>query len=383
MCSGIGRRCAIDPLVIRIAFGLLIFTTWTGLLIYGAAALLMGDEQGDPSIAERVFHRRLDDAAVVGALVVLFLFGMITGFAGSSIAGGPGRDSVTALALLALAILVAQARGVNLVEAAKNLPDRLKGTPLEPEPQVAAAPVVTDVQEWIDLATLQPIEVVVPVAVPRPPKPPRAPERRRKHRSPLGKVFFLLACTVAAAMAPVAADNGDAAAQVQIICASALAVVGLGLLVGAWFGRPHGLVPLGALLSITLMLSAGAGALPADGRYGEVKWQPTDPTTTQPYRIVAGEGTLDLRALPLQPGQSYEVNAEIGLGGLRVILPTNAKVKVKASVFLGDITVNKKVISGPRARYEETVVGTAAADAPTIELTVKGRFGDLELTHAA
>ncbi|GAA3227504.1 PspC domain-containing protein [Actinocorallia longicatena] len=389
VCSGIARRTGIDPLVVRVGFALLVFTTWSGLLMYIAAALLMGDQEGNPSIAERAFHRRLDDAAVIGALVVLFLFGMLGGFVGSF--GGPGRDMVTSLVVLVFAVLIAQARGVDLVEAAKALPDRLKGVPME-YPPAAAAPAPhgpTETQEWIDLATLKPIEVVVPrrdhevnvqVKVAgrpwsRPPKPvPPA-------RSPLGHITFLLACVAGAAMVPFA-HGLETPRTIMIIASAALAVVALGLVAGTWIGRPHGLMFLGVALSATLLITAAAGTLPEGSRFGDTTWRPTA-TPTETYRMMAGDGTLDLRSLPLLPGQSYQVRAELGVGGLRVILPANAKVRVKASILLGDITIDKKTISGPRARYDDLVPGATTEDAPTIELTVKGRIGDLELTHAA
>jgi phage shock protein PspC (stress-responsive transcriptional regulator) len=390
VCTGLARRTGIDQLVYRAGFALLLFATGLGFFLYLAAGLLMAGEDGELSIVERATHRKLGTKAVLGVLGALLAAGVLIGVAGQGLISGLDSDSLTTLTVLGLVVLVARTRGVDLPALARTLPDELKGTPVT-EPSTPRAPVSDlGVQPgWIDLAKLNDprsglgpqidlgrkidigaqIESRVAAAM-------QAPVVV-KRRSPLTPVTLLLGVMVATAMIPAVAGR-PVDRSVQLVLAAALAVVGFGLVTGSRYGRPRGLVAVGTLLSLALVTTSVVGDVPAGSRYGDVRWRPVDVNGSQNYRVVAGGGRLDLTGLLLKPGQRLVVNAEVGLGQLKITLPPDAQVELHATLGLGDVTVDKHITSGPRAKVDQVLPGSGL-NPPVIELHVKGKIGDLEV----
>ncbi|MEO3787797.1 PspC domain-containing protein [Actinocorallia sp. B10E7] len=415
VCAGLGRYTGIDPLVFRVGFALLVFASWCALPLYVAALLLMPDEDGGPAPLERATGRLLAGTTTLTLLGVLLGTGILLDLTGQGLLNSLGGDALAALVIAALIALAAQARGADLVAAARTLPDRLRGEPL-PAMKTRTPPPTTPLEElqagWIDLATLQPYR---PPAAPRkesaerrapaepsgsaafldlseqtsgpasgevsePERPAAKPEHSRGGTPPVLSGVTLLLASAAGASSLAFTSGLPETASLQVAFATALAVVALGLVVGTWAGRTNGLVAVGALLSVALIGSTAAADVQNGARFGEVSWRPVDPNAAQPYRIIAGQGVLDLTALPLRDGGRYRVAAEVGLGGLRVVLPAHAQVELHVSTGLGDVTVDKKITSGPRARVERTLPG-AGSNPPVLELHVKGRLGDLEVVR--
>ncbi|MCD0453174.1 PspC domain-containing protein [Actinocorallia sp. API 0066] len=408
VCAGLGRYTGIDPLVYRIGWGVLLFVTWTTVPLYVLAAVMMAEPDGAPGIVERHTRRVIDGGAVLALLGLALAGGVIIDLVVSGAAGHLDADALGATMVVLLIALIAQARNVDLVATARGLPERLRGTPM-PEPagpasftvaSATVAPGPTVEVEWIDLATLKPFKVRVPAdeaasgqpearpsrpwTPPSPPQPdgPGRPAPKQRQGRALSLITLTLA--LAAAAAATVAAGGDIAEQQaqQLALAAGLGVIGLGLVTGTWFGRPRGLVAVGTLLSLALLTSAATTELPPGSRFGDVHWRPVDPNATQPYRIVAGTGTLDLTTLSLEPGRRYRVDARLGLGGIRIMLPAHARVELHAATGLGDITVDKKINSGPRVRVDQVLDGSGN-NPPTLEIHVRGRIGDVEVIRGA
>ncbi|MEO5875812.1 MAG: PspC domain-containing protein [Streptosporangiaceae bacterium] len=386
VCTGLARRTGIDQLVFRAAFVVLLFATGLGFFLYLAAGLLMGGEDGRSSFTECLTHRRFDAQAVLAVLGALLTFGVVFGIAGQGLVSGLDSDTLTAVTVLCVVALVARSRGVDLAAVARSLPERLKGTPpLAPPVQKVSMDKAGLHPEpgWIDLATLNDPRIdssPAPAHLPYAEAPRFVPEPKvevARRSSPLTPITLLFGVMAVAAMVPVAAGY-PLDRSLQILLATGLAVVGLGLVAGSAYGRPRGLVPVGALLSMALVTSSVVGDVPAGSRFGEVRWHPVDVNGSQNYRVVAGEGKLDLTGLPLRPGQRLVVNAAVGLGELKITIPRDARVELHASLGLGDVTVDKHITSGPRAKVDQVLPG-AGANPPVIELHVKGKIGDLEV----
>ncbi|MGH3389809.1 MAG: hypothetical protein ACRDOO_13135, partial [Actinomadura sp.] len=196
-------------------------------------------------------------------------------------------------------------------------------------------------------------------------------------------ITLLFATGAGAAVLPAAAGR-SANSVVQITVAAMLAVIGLGLVVGSVFGRGRGLVALGTLLSLGLLVTSLAALAPPNARYGDIDWRPVDAGgTEQTYRIALGGGRLDLTALPLRPGQRVRVNAEIMVGELRVTVPRDSRVEAHLNARAGDVTVDSRVISGPNATLNEVLEPEEPTkNPPTIELHVRGKLGNVEVTRA-
>jgi len=416
VCAGLGRYTGIDPLVFRVGFALLVFASWCAVPLYVLALLIMPEEDGEPAFLERRTGRLLAGSTVLTLLGVLLGAGVLIDLAGQGLLNSLGGDTLAAAVIVALAALIAQAKGADLVAAARTLPDRLRGEPLPVMTTQTLQHTVPPEEAqagWIDLATLQPFRPVpaaafreAPAERPGPEGPsgatdlfdlsePASSEKALEpERAAAGKpeclsgggppvlAWVTLLLASGAGASSLAFTSGlPQTASLQVACATALAVVALGLVAGTWAGRTNGLVAVGALLSMALVGGTAAADVQNGARFGEVSWRPVDPNAAQPYRIIAGQGVLDLTALPLHEGGRYRVAAEVGLGGLKVLLPSHVQVELRVSTGLGDVTVDKKITSGPRARVERTLPGSGT-NPPVLELQVKGRVGDLEVVRA-
>jgi hypothetical protein len=163
--------------------------------------------------------------------------------------------------------------------------------------------------------------------------------------------------------------------------APALAVVGLGLIVGGWF-RTRGLAAVGTLLALSLLATSVAAHLPKNLEYGDMEWRPMNATSThQEYRIGVGQGTLDLTALPLATGQHVSVDARVGLGGMEVKVPQGVRVRLDARIALGDLRIEHRTTSGPNAKVIRVLEpeGAAVKNPPEIDLRIRGKVGDVDV----
>jgi phage shock protein PspC (stress-responsive transcriptional regulator) len=161
-----------------------------------------------------------------------------------------------------------------------------------------------------------------------------------------------------------------------------LVVVGVGLLIAAWRGRAWALVPVG-LLFVLLIVVAEALVVPVDAGTGEqTEVVDTPAELARDHELFAGELTLDLRDAPLSAGETATVEAAVGAGQMRVLVPEDATVTVDADVRIGEVESD----GGPEAN--ESGVGldehfTLAGDArgPKLDLDLFVGFGSLEVTR--
>jgi phage shock protein PspC (stress-responsive transcriptional regulator) len=419
VCAGLGRYTRVDPVVFRVGFAVLtLAASGTGVFLYVAAALLMPADERSVSVAERVFKREFDGDAVVAALGALLTVCVLFSLAGGSL-GGRATGPLTAVTVSALALLVAHARGVDLIQVARTLPERFQGTPIRPgEPHQATSPA-PDPANMVDLATLdspvagttllagprqppadaqaadaQAAEPLTqpPLTQPSPTQPsptqplptvplPAPAEQPPAHScgSALTNLTLLVALAAGAVTVPFTTHD-SVTTRVSIAIATGLAVLGAGLIVASWYGRSRGLVSLGVVLCLALVATTAVGQLPSDGRWGDVRWRPAIARTDQSYRVIVGGGNLDLTALPLSDGQRVRVRAEVSLGELKVTVPGRVTTEVHARSSLGDVNVAGKVTSGPRARVDVVLPADGAAKRPpVIELFLRGRIGDVEV----
>src|SRR4030095_7870230 len=82
-----------------------------------------------------------------------------------------------------------------------------------------------------------------------------------------------------------------------------LTVLGGGLVVGTWWGRAWGLIPVGLLAVPVVAVAALAGSVPVQGDVAERLFQPTSVAEVRPtYRLTGGELILDLSKGDFGPG---------------------------------------------------------------------------------
>ncbi len=425
VCSGLGARTGVDPVVYRVGFGVLTLAHGQGILLYVLAVLFMPDHPTGMSVAERLFRRRFDAGGVLTVLGLLLGASVVLSVIGS----GVSTDAVAVLTVFGLVLLVAHARGVNLVGVARTLPERLAGhpptTPAETEFRTPPPKGTPMPDGMIDLSTLDssgasraasgssasgssasgssgsgssvfddtvsgdtahhygPDAVDLGGYGGRDGSGTTAtPRRRDRRKSPL--TWFTLGL---AALAGGITANAELSGRADwdgwtLVLAAALAVVGVGLLAGVRC-RVRGLATVASLLTFALLTTSVAATAPRGGEYGDTMWRPTDAAqAARDYRVTIGNGTLDLTALPVRPGQRLEVSAAVWTGQLRVELPANARVKLDARVKIGDIRVEERTVGGPNARTNEVLEPTAGGSDPAvITLRIRGTLGDVQVTR--
>jgi phage shock protein PspC (stress-responsive transcriptional regulator) len=161
-----------------------------------------------------------------------------------------------------------------------------------------------------------------------------------------------------------------------------LVVVGVGLLIAAWRGRAWALVPVGLLFAL-LIVTAEALVVPVDAGTGEqTEIVDTPAELARDHELFAGQLTLDLRDVRLSAGETATVEAAVGAGQLRVLVPEDATVTVDADVRIGEVVSD----GGPEANesglgLDERFTLAGAARGPEIDLDLFVGFGSLEVTR--
>ncbi|WP_459804561.1 PspC domain-containing protein [Herbidospora sp. RD11066] len=123
VCAGLGRFTGMDPVLFRVGFAVLLLGSGIGIILYIAAFLLMREPGGGPGYVEQWTRRIFDAETVMAALVSVFLLGLIVNLA----SGGIDRGTIVVGVLLAIALLAAHSRGVDVVGLITSIPERLAG----------------------------------------------------------------------------------------------------------------------------------------------------------------------------------------------------------------------------------------------------------------
>ncbi|WP_185756909.1 PspC domain-containing protein [Nocardia bhagyanarayanae] len=241
----------------------------------------------------------------------------------------------------------------------KTLADLPARAPSHPTP--AAFPGVTP-PSWDPLG-------VAPLAWDLPEPPPAravvapAPKRPRSRLTPVVLGLAILAAAGAGAIAAAGAEWMTPGR----IAAVALAVIGLGLVLGAFLRRGYGLLVVTAPLAGFVLLASMIGPIEFDrGAMGDHVWTPaTMADLQQEYRISMGAGTLDLRSLNLTENRA--VNVDVQMGEVRVLVPEGMTLRTDCTVNMGD------------NQCPEGVTGPNTPGAPVLDLNVDIQMGSVEV----
>jgi hypothetical protein len=171
--------------------------------------------------------------------------------------------------------------------------------------------------------------------------------------------------------------------QPPVFVAAALTVIGLGLVVGAWFGRARWIIPFGIVLSIAF---GGVTAIHNgewdDWRAGDVQWRPNSLTDLQSsYHNNIGNTVLDLSDLDFE-GQNYDVSVSVDIGDLHVILPENVDVTVEGRTSIGSGEIFDESWDG--LGQQTRTVTDFGSDGPgggRLHLTATVHTGNLEVSR--
>jgi len=336
VAGGLGRHTGIDPLVFRILFVVLTVFGGSGLLFYALGWLLVPDEGETDSEAARLAGGRRDGSTIAAVVigVVALCLGLI--LIGNLVDTGPGLGGLGVLVVVVALVLLFARSGPSTAPSQAAAPPYGPVPPPEPgaygqTPGTAYAATATHAPETAT-GPVPPPPAPPTYGPPVPPQQPPPPPKPPKERSYLGRLTVSAALIVVGLMVGWNSASDDDIRAVAIL-AAALAVVAAGLVVGAFMGRARWLIAIA--IPLTLATSATAVAdehLP--GGVGERDWAPASVMRAERgYELAIGEGQLDLTRLPA--GSTADIDARVGFGELRVIVPRDATVHVDGHVAAG------------------------------------------------
>lgn len=124
-----------------------------------------------------------------------------------------------------------------------------------------------------------------------------------------------------------------------------VAVLGLGLILGAFIGRARWLILLGVLLIPTLLASP---AFEYDWRSDEfdVRILPLDfDQLNETYAIEVGSLTIDLSQLPWN-GETIRLNARADAGDIDIFVPEGVGIRGQATADAGRVASEGRIAAG-------------------------------------
>jgi phage shock protein PspC (stress-responsive transcriptional regulator) len=361
VCGGLGRSLGVDPLLLRIVLAVMVFFAGTGIVLYAVGWLLLPVDDGTPSVGAQAVERgqkpRTQTVVLAVVLAVAIAFGVVGAFG--------HWDGPVLLSLVLIGLLVWLLRRTATPAA-----------PMAVSPPTVTVPAAETTQQ---LPPSPPSFTSPPWAAPPAPPLPPSPPRPRSGLFAITVSVALIALGVLAAFDVSGADPAPGAYPALL-----LAVTGLGLLLGAWFGRARGLVFWGLVLCLVTLVSSVAGHT-RDLSDGSVDQRVTVATaaelpTSDEYG--AGKVVYDLTGLDLANGDA-SMSSRIGFGEIVVVVPPDLDVRLDARTGVGGLSTFGSNTGGLDEHRVRTDYGADGPGGATLDLTLYAGFGHLEVRRAA
>lgn len=413
VCAALGRATRTDPVLWRVVLAVLLCFMGIGALLYLAIWLLTPEEGDTASPIEAVLGRGRSSMSPVMVtllgLVVVFLLililprplylvlGGLTALAalllisrsgagyppapaappptsptGSGAPTGPAPGSAPTPAPGPAAPTAAPPPPTLAPPAALAPPGTRPPAPAPPSPPAAAGdPAGTGYRP--PFAPYGPFAGPAASASPAPPPAPRPP----RERSSLPALIFFAALVVLGVLGMLDL-TGVLGVPAAGYLAAALAVIGAGLVTGAWLGRARTLIALGVVLALALPAVHALGSWEAPENVGDLTWVPQNQAElTDDYALSFGSGHLDLRQVDFAE-REREVTVRISFGEMQVRLPPEVAVEATVHSQFGDATVLGRSHDGIS---EGTVSDPGSGDPAhgTLRLNLYVSFGDMDV----
>ena len=354
VAGGLARHLDVDPLLLRVALVVLVFFGGAGLIVYGACWLLVpsdGDERAPFNFDERTRSVALVIAGVIAGLALI-----------GDTMGGFGFP--WPLAVVALVVLIAVSVGDR---------DRRPRPTAPPVPHTYAPPYGPQTQQgWVT----PPPPAGGSGTTYGPPAPgvwQPAPQPHRRKRGPI--LFFWTAALAALAIGVLGIiDVAGAGVADSAYPALVVGICGVMLLVGAFFGRPGGLIIVG--LVAALVMTATTASSRWDDRV--VRMPASSAQVQDTYELGAGELILDLSDVAdLENLDGRSIDLHVGVGSLEVIIPEGLDVDYDAHVGLGDADVFDQSQEGGGVSMTGTYSGGVGV--PELDLDLDIGLGEIKV----
>jgi phage shock protein PspC (stress-responsive transcriptional regulator) len=374
VCGALGRATNTDPILWRVVIAVLALFGGIGIVLYLLGWVLLPADGDTATPVESVLGRGHSSTPAVLAVIIsiacLISFGAVF--------SAPFRPGLLGGALVAIAVVL-------LLRDQRTKARSAPAGPVPPVPPTPTPPpypaaqshpgapfaMTSDAPTTAEVPPVPPADPAYP-AYPPPPYPPGAsyppappfaprgpfvpvgpppvpptfgpprvpaPKPPRPPRSRLSRIVFSVLLIVLGTM--FALSELRWSIPVDAYFAAGLAVIGLGLVVGAWYGRARGLIAVGIIGAIALGSVSAADGLHGPGpiRTGTHTFAPAAVSQLQPaYRQDVGDMVLDLSKVDFT-GQDVNVSAQVNLGNLKIVLPNTVDVVVVADVNVGNAQV--------------------------------------------
>lgn len=309
VCGGLGRYWNVDPVILRVAFGVSLLFGGFGLFAYVALWLLVPDMSAPPDA-------RISDSWG------LRILGAITAFIAAAIGLGLlfGNSSNGAALIGALV-----AGAVVWIAMSKRTP----------------APTVEEQPTGYAYGGTGGYETAV-LAESWPSSPPR-------ERSYLG-LIGLCAAIAAGGIALLVSSSPT------VVMASTLLALGVTLVIGAFMGRARWLLLFAAPLLLMLAMVSQVERMPSPV-FSTDTWYPTSVSTSQ--TVTSGTVDVDFSQWRGQP-DGDSVRVEMGAGDVVVHAPRNWDLTVRPDLTVGEVLVDGSPVSA--ARPVEVAASTKQPD---------------------
>lgn len=333
VCSGAAKYLNIDPIIIRVVLAVLTVAGFAGVILYVAAWFLLPSDDEDKSVAAQWFkldknEEQVRVAGLLGALILAAL--AIIGDSRWAWWGGTPWWLLP-FALLAYLLWIRPRRR----------------------------------RETADSVETEPAESI---------GQPKAP----KSREPRSAALLGLTASLAAIALAVTWIYDETQKDVHwtTYLAVALAVVGLGLLIGTFFGHGGPLIGIGILLAIALAI----GSIFPSGRVGAQQPTPTVAADVKSH-YKHGVGLLELDLTEVSDPDALlgrTITLDAGIGQTRVIVPDGLNVAVSADLRAGELR-----ILGRKDDGTDLFLAVAARPLlPSLTIDIDQKLGNIEVIRS-
>lgn len=365
---GVAESLGLPVWLVRTGFVVTAFFGGLGVVLYAAGWLLLRDETESESVATRIARNIRSGPAWVGILLVglgaMLMIGWLPYMPGGTFA--PSRSFLWALLFVVV--------GVLLYRGDIGGPRSGPPSPTGEAPLAPPAPPTHDESAPEGFSTPPPPPppppaLYIPPAPAVPPPPPPPP-------SILGRLTIGVGMLALGVLAVLDNVTNLVSPQPRHYLALATLVLGLGLLVGAVYGRARWLILVGFFVIPPLLVSPAT----------EMSWEngfdqfvvPTQVgELSRSYTSTVGSLTLDLTGIEWN-GETVELDARMAAGEIFVVVPDNVAITGAARVNIGEV----RVPSGSQAGVGDITRSISeSGEAGTVVLDLEMGVGSIAVEH--